>query len=304
MSDDLLGKGCALLSAVTWASALVLFKRSGEWIPPLALNMFKNLVGIVLLAASLWYLGDGLDTLRQFPIADIYILIISGVVGIALADTAFFHALNRCGVGIISIVDCTYSPFAILFAFLMLREKLSIHDYVGGALVVAAVFAASRHAPPPNRTRRDIAVGSVLGVLAMALMTAAIVFAKPVLVADGFPVFWATILRLIFGTLALAAIGVASPRRRQNFAVFRPSRIWPTCIAGSILGGFLSMVLWIAGFKFAEEAASAAMLNQTSVVFSLILAAVVLGEAFTRRKLVAVTMALSGVILIVGWGAG
>jgi drug/metabolite transporter (DMT)-like permease len=58
----------------------------------------------------------------------------------------------------------------------------------------------------------------------------------------------------------------------------------------------------VGGFKYTANAGVAAILNQTSVVFALLLATVVLREALTRRKLAAVVLALAGVVLIVFWG--
>ena len=57
------------------------------------------------------------------------------------------------------------------------------------------------------------------------------------------------------------------------------------------------MILWIAGFKY-TTATTAGILNQSSVVFSLVLATIFLREPFTRRKLVAVVLALTGVIVV------
>ncbi|MHC4093811.1 MAG: EamA family transporter, partial [Planctomycetota bacterium] len=110
---DLLGQACALMAAIIWAFALVMFKRSGERVPPLALNLFKNTIGILLLVVTLAVMGEGLGTVWRWRNDEVYILLLSGVIGIAVADTVFFHSLNLIGVGVISIVDCTYSPFAI-----------------------------------------------------------------------------------------------------------------------------------------------------------------------------------------------
>ena len=297
MNTDVLGEVFALLAAITWAIALVLFKRSGESVPPLALNLFKNVIGLILLGVTLLALGEGWSTLAPFSREDIYVLIISGVVGIALADTLFFHALNLVGVGIISIVDCLYSPFAILFAYLMLSETLTVYHYLGGALILGGVFLSSGHGPPANRTRGQILLGVVLGMLAMAMVTAGIVYAKPVLEAQDFPLVWATMIRLIFGTLALAAIALASAHRRTHWSAFRPSRVWRISVPASVLGTYLSMIFWVGGFKYAE-ASIAAILNQTSVIFALILATWILKEAFTRRKLVAVILALGGALVM------
>ena len=66
---------------------------------------------------------------------------------------------------------------------------------------------------------------------------------------------------------------------------------------GSILGNLISMTLWIAAFKF-TSVNSAAVLNQTSTVFVVILAAVFLKEIFTRRRLLAAILAVAGSLLI------
>jgi drug/metabolite transporter (DMT)-like permease len=297
MTTDWLGQVCALLAALTWAFALVFFKLSGERISPLALNLFKNTIGLVLLGATLLAMGDGVASLREFPIADIHILIISGFIGIALADTVMFHSLNLVGVSLFAIVDCAYSPIVLLISWLLIAEQLTAAHYLGGGLVLVGIMLSSRHPPPPGRTRRQIASGALLGVLAIALMAIGIVMAKPVLDADGFPLVWGTIIRLAAGTAALAVMAAASPQRRKLYAVFRPSAIWKYSVPGSILGGFLSMVFWVAGFKY-TQAAIAAILNQTSVIFATILAVVLLKEGMTRRKFAAVALAVTGVVLV------
>lgn len=296
MDHDLIGQACALSAAITWAVAVILFKQSGERVPPLPLNLFKCAVGLILLMITLAVLGDGPALLARFTTRDIVILLISGIIGIALADTLFFHSLNLIGVGLVSIVDCLYTPLIILFSYLMLSEELTRSDYLGTALIILAVFLSSRHAPPAGRTRGQIALGVLFGAFAMALMAFSIVFAKPVL--EKFPLIWGTTLRLFAGTLALAALGLGSPRRKEYWAVFRPSPVWWIIVPASVLATYLSMVFWIAGFKY-TEAAIAAVLNQTSIIFALILATIFLKEPFSTRKLAAVTLAAAGVVMVI-----
>ena len=297
MTQHLVGQVCALLAAITWAGAVVLFKCSGEKIPPLALNLFKNVVAIVLLAVTLVITRDGISTLASFPWHDLALLAVSGVIGLAVADTLFFHSLNLVGVGIISIVDCAYSPFVIFFSLLILPEHLTVSLVLGTGLVLIGAFLSSRHKPPPDRTPRQIVLGVVLGLVALAAMAIGVVFAKLVLDGNDFPLFWASLLRLLAGTIALAVLAQASPHRRQYWSVFRPSPAWKTAVPGSVLGAYLAMVFWLAGFKY-TYACVAAILNQTSVVFAIILATIFLREEFTRRKLVAALLALIGVAVV------
>lgn len=290
-----LGEFYALMAAVTWACALVLFKRSGEKVSPLALNLFKNGIAIVLLAVTLAVIGQGVGTLLAFPARDIWILILSGFLGIALADTIFFRALNLIGVGFISVVDCLYSPFVILFAAVLLHEDLTVPHYVGGGLIVAGVLISSRHAPPADRTRGQLALGVLLGATAIALMAFGIVIAKESL--EGFALIWATMLRVLVGTGVLALAAAISPKRRAYWSVFRPSAVWKYSIPASVLGAYLAMIFWVAGFKY-TEASIAGILNQTSVVFAIILATVFLKERLTKRKMVSVALAASGAVLV------
>jgi len=291
------GNLCALLAAITWASALVPFKHSGDRLSPIALNLFKNVVGLACLLVTLAVMGDGLSVLRPFEPIDVIILMLSGFLGITLADTAFLQSLRLIGVGLVSIVECLYSPLVMLCSLLLLSEVLKTWDYVGAALVLSGVYISSRHAPPPGRTTRQLTAGILLGALSMVLMAFGIVIAKPVLEINNFPLIWGATLRLLMGTVALALLTLASPERRAHWAVFRPAAVWRTAIPASVLGTYLAMVFWIAGFKF-TQASVAGILNQTSVVFSILLAAMFLKEPLNTRKITAVVLALAGVGLV------
>ena len=94
----------------------------------------------------------------------IWILILSGFLGITLADTLFFYSLNLVGVGLVSIVDCLYSPFIILFSWLILLERLTLLQYLGAGMILLAVYITSGHAPPKDRTRGQLILGIFLGV--------------------------------------------------------------------------------------------------------------------------------------------
>ncbi len=294
-----LGQVCSLLTAIVWAYALVLFKLTGERIAPIALNLFKNAVGLVLLTVTLAVLivcgQDSLAVLWEQRPDDLCLLLLSGLIGIALADTIFFYALNLIGVGLLSVVDCAYSPLAILFAWLLLREKLGLVHYAGAALIVVGVFVASRHKPPAGRTRAQIVAGMGLAVLAVSMMAFGIVLAKPVV--ENIPLIWASTLRMAGGSAFLVLFALLGRGWKTHWSVFRPSLAWKTALPASILGTYVCMILWVAGFKY-TYASVAAVLNQTSVVFASILAVVILKEHFDRRKIAALVLALIGVAIV------
>lgn len=300
MSHDALGQTLALLCAVAWAFALVLFKVSGERVTPVGLNLFKNAVGLVLLVATLVVLAatgaNDVAALCARPGRELGLLIISGVLGITVADSLFFRALNLIGVGLISIVDCCYTPWTLLFSWWLLGEKLGGWQLLGAGLVVAAVLTATAHKPPADRTRGQIIGGALLALTAIGLMSLSIVMVKPIL--EHTPVFAVTTLRMAAGFAGLALFALADPAGGAHWAVFRPAPVWRPAILAAVLGSYLSLVMWVASFKF-TSAAIAGVLGQTSVIFAIVLAALLLKESFDWRKVAAVGLAVAGVLLVV-----
>lgn len=295
MATPYLGEICALCAAACWSIALVLFKRSGESVSPLSLSLFKNVVVIVPFLVTLVILGEVTVLPDGLTIGDLLILILSGIIGIAIADTILFYSLNVIGVGLVTIAECVYTPTVVLFAWMLLSEEVATQHYVGGALVLSGVFVSSTHKPPAGRTRRQLVLGLIAGAFAISLMSLGIVIAKPVI--EKAPTVWAAFVRLAGGTAVLALIMALSAKRAKLFTVFMPSASWKDSIPASLLGTYLAMILWIAGFKY-THATIAAVLNQTSTIMALILASVVLKEPFTKRKCTAALLAIAGVIVV------
>ena len=296
MSAFPLGEIYSLLAAFTWSFALVLFKRSGETVGPQQLTLFKNTVAIILLLVTIPLFGEGLTIFEVLdrPV-DWYILFLSGIIGISIADVIMFHALNLVGVGLLTIAECAYAPSVVLLAAVLIGEPIAGYHYAGGSLIVLGVLISSTHRPSAHRTRKQIAWGMFLASFSVALMAFGVVIAKPVI--EKAPILSASAVRLVAAAVALAAIMAANPKRRELFAVLKPSASWKACLPASFFGAYLAMIFWIGGFKY-TTASTAGLLNQTSLIMSLILASVILKEPFSLRKGAAVALALAGVLII------
>jgi drug/metabolite transporter (DMT)-like permease len=283
----------ALMTAVMWAAAIIYLKRSGETAPPFALNFFRVALSSALLAPTVVFAGQ--DLFYPAPLRDYLILFASGVVAIAISDTFLLMALNRLGAGIMAIVDCLYAPFVVLFAFVMLGERLGIAQWAGMALVIVGVLIAARHEPPRGVTRRQILVGSLFGVLAMTTVAFGIVLAKPVL--ERSPILWATTIRQLGALVVMIPAAFLLSERRGIFGLFRPSRAWKYMVPATLLGSYLALIFWIGGMKY-SLAGPAAILNQTSSIYVLIFASIFLKEPFTARKVIASVLAIAGIAMV------
>lgn len=289
------GEFYAFACAVVWSAAFILFRKSGEQVPPVVLNLFKNTLGLVLLLVTLLVMG-----IDFFPpeasTQDWALLLLSGLVGVAIADSLVFAALNRLGAGGQAIVDCLYSPLVILFAFFYLAEPLRPGLLVAVVLVVGAIFVGMSPEKPPNAGQASEKIlGISLGAVAMVLMAASIVGVKPILAHTD--AWWATTVRL-FGAMPLLLVQGLSGRYRQaTRRAFTPGPHWRFLLPGSLLGAYFALLLWLLGFQ-KTSAGVAGLLNQTSTIMIMLLATIFLKEKLTGRRVLGMLMGFAGAALV------
>jgi drug/metabolite transporter (DMT)-like permease len=289
-----MGESLSLLTALVWAVAMVLFKRSGESVPPFALNLFRVTISSALFLATIPFVS--LE--RQLTPGDLAALAASGIIGIAISDTLFHRGLNLMGASITGIVDCLYSPFVALFALLMLDESMTTLQWLGMGLVIGAVLLATitRSDSAGTRTRPDLLWGIFYGTAAMTTVALGVVLAKPVLAHTN--LIWATAIRQFFALTVLLPATLILKDRRAILSVLTWGPHWRFALPATILGSYLALMLWLAGMKY-SRAGVAAVLNQTSTIWVLLLAAWFLGERFTKRKVAATILALAGIALVI-----
>lgn len=290
------GEFYSLLCALIWAVAVIMFTSLGRETPPLVLNLFKGTVAMILLPPTLVVLGTPFVP-TNLAWTDWAQLILSGIIGISIADSLFFASLNRLGAGRSAIVDCLYAPLVVLCGWLFLSDPVGWKILMAVALMVSAIFIGTWD-PKADPARSDPAqtrAGIALGALAMLLMAIGIVIAKPVL--NRSDLLWATLVR-VAGATAFLGLGALHPRwRAATRRTFTPGRHWPLLFAAGFVGTYLAMITWLAGMKYTTVSVSS-ILNQTSTLIVPLLAAVFLRERLTWRKIVAVSMGFAGVVVL------
>ena len=285
-----IGEACSIGAAISWAGGVVIYKRLGETLAPLELNLVKNLVVLAMIAPTV-VLVHGFAW-PAMPTSAVALAIASGAIGIAAADTLYFRALNTLGAGRMGIVGNFYSPFVILLSFALLGERLSALQIAGFVLVSGGVLIVGSDDGRTRLSREALRRGVLLGIAAVFLMAVAIVMIKRTL--EGQPFVWMVLLRLVGGTLGMLAM-FAAQRKPLPFGAARRAHLdWRWLVLAAFLGQYVSMVLWMAGYKY-TAASVAAVLNETASVFIVLLAAVFLHEGLDARRIAGVTCTLTGV---------
>lgn len=285
-----LGEACALGSAATWAVGVVMYRRLGEQLPPLALNAIKSVIVLTLLLPTAFLVHGANLGLSGIEIG---LAVLSGLVGIALADTLYLRALNELGAGRMGIVGNAYSPFVILLGVVFLGERLGAIQILGFLLVSGGVLLVAK--PPkewrthPTHTLR----GVMIGLVSVMLMAVAIVMLKRTL--EHAPLFWIATLRTAAALPALMLLSSARGEWKRTPAL--SALPWKRILIAATVGQFASMLLWLAGFAY-TDASTAAVLNETTSAFIVLFAWWMLDERPGRRGLFGMTLTLLGVVLM------
>ena len=286
-----LGDIYAILTAICWSCGVICFDIAGRVLNSLQISLLKNIVGVLGFIGFLLLQGDSFPLFDQH---DYFILVVSGFIGVALGDLLFLASLRRIGSSLSAIISTSYSVSIFILAYIMYQEVISVFAYFGGVMVISGVIVGTRESPE-NRTPRDIYIGAFYGFLAHFFTAYSVLLLRPVM--ESHPVVPIALVRfstgIIFSAAAIVYLNGYSELRETMAKGFGHVYL----LAGSFLGTFLSVIFWLSGYKY-TLAGRAAIYNQLSTIFIIILAAIFLKEVMTTKKWAAVSLALGGAFIV------
>jgi drug/metabolite transporter (DMT)-like permease len=296
MAIENFGELFALISALMWAIAVVIYKHVGESMSANSLNLVKNILGFSLLLPTAM-LFEGL-VLPPLTLGEWLILAASGYFGVAVADTCYLQALRILGAGRTAIVASLYSPFVVILSIVFLGEHLAPWQWLGFAMVLAGILVVVYQRSYQSIDHSSLFKGLALATIAVSLTAAGVVAMKPILGNSGF--FWIVSLRMLAALVGMVVFLFVRGRLRHTYSEVRDGvHRWPQIIIASIVGSYLALPFWLGGFKYAD-ASVASVLNETSSIFIVVMAWLFLKEDLSKRKISGVALTFSGVIVFLG----
>ena len=227
----------ALSAAFCWALSGLISINAIRKLGPLAFNRVRMSFVFLLLAGISFLTGEW----REFPLDTIQTLMISGLIGIFLGDTALFAALQRLGPSRTSIVFTFHAPMTVIMGWFILEEHLPWLTLLGCGIVTVGVLIAilgRRNNKEPqsiDSTQGRLRYGIVLGLLAAFGQAAGSIIARPIM-AEGVDPVTASAIRVGISSLCLLCLGfIPNP-------LFRAKTQYTVKLIGIImLSGFLAM---------------------------------------------------------------
>jgi DME family drug/metabolite transporter len=263
----MLGEAAALLAALSWAAAAILYKRALLRVEPLPANLIRSFFGTVFMVALYLAIRGANFSISLMPFS--YILL-GGIVGLGLGDLFFLGSLKYAGVARAVPVASTYPFFTILLSAGILREMVGISMISGTALIVLGIWLL--HEDNGEKSHKFgilLALGTAITWAAAIAMTAlGLRHVDPLL---------ATVVRLPF---VVALLLLATSLSGYEFHYERNSYI--------LLGVAGALALGIGGFLFLYsiseiQTIKATSLSSTTPLFSTLLAIIFLKERVTIR---------------------
>lgn len=290
-----IGELYALLCAITWAIAIVLFRHAGTTMSADSLNLVKNASTLLLFIPTAFYI-DGF-ALPQLSFYEWSIIILTGYFGIAVADSWYLQTLRLIGASRTAVVASLYSPFVVILSILVLGEVVLYWKWFGLLLVIIGICIVTYQRLNNSVDQHRLYQGIAYGTASVFLTALGVVLMKPILSHDQF--FWIVTLRLLAGTIGLVTAMQLQGKLVSSIAVLKnQSHPWKTILIASFFGTYLGLTLWIAGFKY-TEASIASVINETSNLFIVLLAWLFLKEHLNSRKVFGIALAFSGVVIFI-----
>ena len=286
-----LGDIFAILTALCWSSAVILFDLSGRLFSSIQISLIKNFIGVIGFICTIFIFDINLF---DFSFFEIITLLLSGIIGVAIGDLLFLKSLSIVGSGISAIIATAYAPTIILFAFIFFNEVITKYVFIGAILISCAIIIGTAE-KILGITKKQVFKAVLFGLLAQLLTAISVLMVRPIM--EDHSIISIALIRFGIGLLITFLFLWIKNGTKSMELTFRLGLKNPFIIMGSILGTYLSVIFWLAGFKY-TLAGRAAIYNELSFILIIIMASVFLKESMTKRKWVAVVIAVIGALIV------
>lgn len=199
-----IGEIAAICAAAVWASSTLIYKRFSHHLSPLQLNVSKGVIACAIMAILLLFMPQA-----QLPHSHSawYWLIASGVLGIAIGDSAYFAALRNIGPARTLVIESLAPAFAGVLNILLLGTLLPLTAWLGIVITTIGVLWAIKPKQPLPKLDRSIYIkGALFALLAAFCQAAGMVMSKGAMNSEQIDSLWAAFIRLASGTLCVAVV--------------------------------------------------------------------------------------------------
>ena len=306
-SQIIFGGIAALMAALLWAVAAIIFHRLGENVPPAELNLVKGSLAVLLMIVTTLLLGESLPVM---PALTFILLLISGIVGIGIGDTAYFESLNHMGSSLALLLGMLAPPLTGVIAWVFMGETIPLVGWLGIAITIGGVaWVITEERAGEQKVKINYRQGLKFAIIASLSQAIGAVISRYAMTEAGVTVsaLQTAIIRLLAGIVYLTILLILS--RRSLFVWLRnadpenKASRWKL-IRMIALVGFIGTysAVWLQQLSIQYTPVGIAQtLLSTSPLFILPIIAL-RGEKLSFRAVCGAVVALGGIVLLFSQG--
>ena len=296
--SSLWGELAALGTASCWTLASLVFTRAGRQIGAFNLNKLRIPIAAICLAGAVIVTGSSHDLMRLAR-GDVAWLALSGLIGLTLGDSCYFHSLVILGPRRAMLLMSSAPVMAALLALAFLGEHLGWMAWLGIAITLVGIawVTAERDFHSENSPHGSKAFGVLLGLGGAVGQAVGLVIAKRVLIGSDIAPLVATLVRMIAATIGIWSYALVLGQGRSTLALLGQASVRWVVLAGAILGPFVGVWLSLVSVKHIEAGVAATIMAIVPVLI-LPLVVLVLHERVTSRAVLGAIVAVGGVAML------
>ncbi|MGH8800992.1 MAG: DMT family transporter [Casimicrobiaceae bacterium] len=292
-TDAWLGPLLAILGVLGFSFKAILIKLAYSWasVDPVALLTLRMLYAAPFFALLAWWSGRAKDT-PPIRMRDWRHLAALGFVGYYVSSLLDFTGLQYITASLERLVLFLYPTIVVVLSAIFLGRPITRRAVAALVLSYAGIALAVRHDIRISGEPLAIALGSGLVFVSAITYAIYLVGAGPVIARLGSARFiaWAMLLSTTFISIHFAIA-------RPLVALAVPLRIHALSVAMAIFSTVLPTWM-MAEAVHRMGAGPASLVGSLGPVFTLGLAALMLGERITGAQLAGVALVLIGVVMV------
>ena len=292
-----MGELAALFAALSWTFASTLFTSAGRRIGALNLNAFRIVIGASLLSIAHFFLYGSF-----FPLVNIsqfFYLSLSGIIGLAIGDFAYFGSLITIGPRKAILVSSMAPIFSLIGGYLALQEIPSLISGIGVFLVLLGIWIVIIEREEKEDVRGNKVKGVALVIIAAAGQGIGVVISKYGMLKAGSVVapLSAALIRVVVASLVIWLMLFAWKGPRQLFSSLKDRTALKISLLGSFIGPFVGLWLSMIAINYAQVGIASTLMSLTPIMIIPVVH-FVYGEHVNLRGIAGAIIAVIGVALI------
>lgn len=259
-----IGEIAALITAVLWAGTAIAFTEATKIVGSYVVNITR------LLLATLYLILTILIFNLDFQISwdQIYLLGLSGIVGLVFGDGFLFKSFQYIGARLSMLVMTLSPPAAALLAYIYLGEELSNWGIIGIVLTISGVsLVIFKRSEQPTDDYKKNNLGYLFAFFGAIGQAVNLIFAKEAFQIGEINGFVATFYRMVPSIPFMYLLGLIYKKRRQSILILKENKkAFEYIVIGSIIGPFLGITFSLIAVAYTFVGIASTLMSTVPIV--------------------------------------